>query len=121
MVPDHLKRFARTMRREPAPAENILWRGLRSRRLVGYKFRRQHPFPPYILDFYCHAAGVVVELDGESHVDPACRRADAVRQAALESAGLLVLRFWNAELFDDGESVLETIYQACLARTPPKS
>ena len=116
MVPDHLKRFARAMRHEPAPAEKILWRGLRSRLLAGFKFRRQHPLPPYILDFYCHSAGVVVELDGDSHVDPQCRRADADRQAVIEAAGLVVLRFWNPEVFDNTDGVLETIYQTCLGR-----
>ena len=69
-----LRRFAREMRREPTPAEETIWRLVRNRRLAGFKFRRQHPLGPYILDSYCPRARVLVELDGDSHATPRVRR-----------------------------------------------
>ena len=63
-----LLEFARRMRREPSPAEDAMWRLLRNRRLAGFRFRRQHPIPPYITDFYCSVAKLVIELDGDTHL-----------------------------------------------------
>jgi len=105
--------FARQMRREPSPTEKLVWRMLRLRRLAGFRFRRQHLVPPYIADFYCAAARLVIEFDGESHVGQ--EENDRIRQRFMESKGLRVLRFWNAELFDDADAVVETIYRACVA------
>jgi very-short-patch-repair endonuclease len=84
--------------------------------LAGFKFRRQHPVAPYIVDFACVACKLVVELDGESHL---CSKAkDEKRTLFLESEGWQVLRFWNTEVFDELESVKEAIYQACVKRAP---
>lgn len=110
-----LKAFARRMRREPAPAEQRLWRLLRDRRLSGFKFRRQHWRGPYITDFYCAAARLVIELDGDSHTEDGAVEADRERSAFLESRGLRVLRFWNAEVYENEDGVLEAIWQACVA------
>lgn len=112
-----LRRFARRMRREPTPAEEALWRLLRHRRLAGFKFRRQHTYGPYILDFYCPRARLVVELDGDTHATPEGLQADAERSAYLEARGLVILRFWNTEVADDQEAVLTRIVEERIART----
>ncbi len=110
-----LKGVARALRREMTPAEAILWLYLRDRRFDGFKFRRQQPVDHYVVDFFCPAARLVVELDGESHVGKEPH--DAVRQAYLESQGLRVLRFWNHEVYEDKEAVLDTIWVNCAERS----
>jgi adenine-specific DNA-methyltransferase len=112
-----LRGFARRMRTEPTTAEQRLWRLLRNRRLVGLKFRRQHPFGPYILDCYCPAARLVVELDGDTHADAETQKRDAERTAYLERRGLKVLRFWNGELAENEEGVVTRIVEECAQRT----
>jgi very-short-patch-repair endonuclease len=107
-------RLARTLRRPLTPAEAVLWRELRGKRLGGFKFRRQQPVGPYVADFFCAAAGLVVELDGDSHVGREDH--DARRTADLEAAGLRVVRFWNPEVYDNLDGVLTAIYDACAAR-----
>jgi very-short-patch-repair endonuclease len=106
--------FARRMRHEPSPTEQIAWRLLRGHRLAGFRFRRQHPIPPYIADFYCATARLVIEFDGDSHAGQ--EEADRIRVRFLESQGLVVLRFWNAELFERPDAVAETIYRSCVSR-----
>ena len=97
---------ARAMRREPTDAEVRLWRLLRDRRLSGHKFRRQVPVGPYIVDFLCVGARLIVEADGSQHADDA---RDEVRDAYLAREGWKVLRFWNHDLLRNRESVLGTI------------
>jgi very-short-patch-repair endonuclease len=109
-----LVEFARKLRREITPTEKILWSALRGRRFAGYRFRRQHLVDPYIVDFYCATAALVIELDGETHLGNEVH--DRTRQDFLESAGLKVLRFWNTQIFDDLEPVLQTIFRECEAR-----
>jgi len=104
------------MRREPTPAEEAMWRFVRNRRLAGFKFRRQHPFGPYILDCYCPAARLVVELDGNSHATPSGQQDDLERRHYLEAQGILVLRFWNTEVADDPDGVVECIAKICDSR-----
>src|SRR5665213_328929 len=113
------KERARRLRRELTPAERILWTELRGRRFAGLKFRRQHPFGPFILDFYCAEASLVVEIDGESHVGK--EPADKGRQSWLEAHGLTVVRFWNNEVYDDHEAVVEAIWRLCDAHRRPVS
>ena len=114
-----LQQRARELRQEMTPTECILWKLLRDRRLAGFKFRRQRPLAGYIVDFYCAAATLVVELDGESHVGKEGR--DARRQQTLERHGYKVLRFWDTDVYDNLEGVLEGIWRECLARSagPP--
>ena len=111
--------FARQMRHEPAPAEKLMWRLLRNRRLAGFRFRRQEPIEPYIADFYCAVAGLVIELDGDTHVG--MEEADRIRQEYLESRSLRVLRFWNVQLYEDADGILEAVYLACLQETQNNS
>src|SRR5262245_44392714 len=85
--------FARRMRKEPSPTEHRMWAILRDRRLAGFRFRRQQPIPPYIADYYCAVARLVVELDGETHLGT--QEADRIRQDFIEKEGYRVLRFWN--------------------------
>src|SRR5262249_20151609 len=108
--PDPIQR-ARELRRSMTPAEVILWRELRGRRFSNFKFRRQRPLGPFVVDFFCHDCSIIIELDGDSHVGR--EAADAERQARLEACGYKVLRFWNPEIYDELESVLETIYWEC--------
>jgi very-short-patch-repair endonuclease len=102
------------LRREATPAEKILWGRLRDRRFARFKFRRQHVWGSYILDFYCPAARLVVELDGESHVGKEAK--DEARQQRIEAARMRVLRFWNPDVYESLETVLEAIWQECEAR-----
>ena len=104
---DPTRQRARALRRNPTDAERHLWRHLRNRHLAGYKFRRQHPVGPYIVDFICPEACLVVELDGGQHQGQ--QHYDAARTAFLENRGLRVLRFWNDQVFSETEAVLEEI------------
>jgi very-short-patch-repair endonuclease len=92
-----------------------LWAALRNRTLVGFKFRRQHPIGVYVVDFACAECKVVLEVDGESHLDN--RRYDEQRTKEIELEGWLVMRFWNTEVYDEFESVIEAIYRTCLANS----
>jgi len=89
----------RRLRRNMTDAERKLWNMLRDRQMAGLKFRRQHPFEGYILDFVCLAKKVVIEIDGGQHQERETE--DGVRTHAFESAGFRVLRFWNHEILQD--------------------
>jgi very-short-patch-repair endonuclease len=110
---------ARELRRDITPAESILWRELRGRRFADFKFRRQRSVGPYFADFYCHACRLIVELDGESHLER--EDADRRRQDVLEAHGFKVVRFWNNWVYDDLEVVMNAIYEECVARARPKT
>lgn len=100
---------ARCLRRNQTDAERALWYHLRGNRLQGHKFRRQHPYGRYILDFVCLEARLVVELDGgQHHYSPA----DRERDAWLEAQGFQILRFWNHEVLTQPEAVLERLCAA---------
>jgi very-short-patch-repair endonuclease len=98
---------ARHLRHTMTPAEQTLWRHLRANRLGGHAFRRQQIIDGYIVDFYCHAAALVVEVDGDVHAFHC--EADQVRQQALERRGLLVVRCTNRDVASHLRSVLEQI------------
>jgi type I restriction enzyme R subunit len=100
---------ARELREKQTPAEEMLWQLLRNRQLEGLKFRRQHQFGEYICDFYCHELSLVVECDGEAHDSDAAKAHDKSRDAYLRSQGLKVLRFPNAMVRNEIESVLNDI------------
>jgi very-short-patch-repair endonuclease len=102
--------FARQLRKNMTDAERWLWYELRARRFDTSKFRRQASIGPYIVDFVCFESKLVVELDGGQHASQV--NFDGTRTAWLNSQGFRVLRFWNHQLFEESEAVLETIWNA---------
>ena len=107
---------ARALRRDDTDAEARLWNALRARRLGGWKWRRQVPTGPFILDFFCVEAGLVVELDGGQHSEQVAY--DARRTEYLERLGLRVIRFWNSDVLTDRNAVCLTILVACGGEHP---
>jgi very-short-patch-repair endonuclease len=107
---------ARRFRRELTPPERIMWERLRDKRLDGAKFRRQHPVGPYVLDFYCPAAHLAVEVDGGSHEGTA--EADSVRDAWLAEHGVHVVRIPASVVFTNLAQALEPVRQALRERLP---
>jgi len=105
-VPPAKRQFARRLRRDMTEAEDRLWRELRSRRLDRIKFRRQVPIGPYIADFACLDARLIIEIDGSQHAES---RHDAVRDTELKRRGFRVLRFWNDDVLKDINGVCDTI------------
>ena len=103
---------ARYLRKNATDCERILWRRLQNRKFVGYKFRRQHPIDPYVLDFYCPVAKLAVELDGSGHDCEVGEKHDKIRENFLAGLGITVIRFWNHQVREDLDSVLETIWLA---------
>ena len=101
---------ARRLRRDATDAERAIWRGLKTKQLSGWKFRRQHPIGPYFADFACPAAKLIVELGGGQHAVRVAQ--DARRTAHLERGGWRVIRFWNTDVLTNLEGVLETILNA---------
>jgi very-short-patch-repair endonuclease len=108
-LPEALLRAARELRRKATDAEKYLWSLLRNRQLAGYKFRRQHPLGRFVLDFYCHEAKLCVELDGGQHAEPAQADYDRERTVWLNREGIRVIRFWNTDVLNNIEGVLQSI------------
>jgi len=98
---------ARRLRREQTPAEQILWRHLRTKRMCNVKFRRQHPIGAYFVDFCSIQRKLIIEIDGGQHVDLAAE--DEVRSSFLKSYGYRVLRFWNYQVLESIDEVLGEI------------
>jgi very-short-patch-repair endonuclease len=111
-------RIARNLRLRESWSERLMWAWLRDRRFTGYKFRRQHPLGPYILDFFCNGAKLDVEVDGFQHGSPENQVNDAIRDAFLESEGIKVLRFWGPHLRRDKQVIRDTIWQTLQERAP---
>ena len=108
--------LARQLRENSTPAERKLWRHPRSRSLAGFKFVRQEPIGPYVVDFVCREQRLVIEVDGGQHAD---NRRDAVRDQWLVGHRYRVLRFWNNEVLGNIEGVWDTIFAAAFAAAPP--
>ncbi|MDP3062526.1 MAG: endonuclease domain-containing protein [Chloroflexota bacterium] len=100
---------ARALRRDPTDAERKLWACLRLRQVNGHKFRRQRPIGPYIVDFVCLEARLVIKVDGSQHMEQASR--DAHRDGYLISPGFTVLRFWDHHVLNETDAVLGVIAQ----------
>jgi very-short-patch-repair endonuclease len=94
-----------------------LWKLLRDRRLSGAKFRRQHPIGPFVVDFFCAEAWLVVEADGAPHRRERAR--DATRDHWLESLGITVLRFFNRDILEHPDDVLRRIRTHLVPAKPP--
>ncbi|MGE0533817.1 MAG: endonuclease domain-containing protein [Pirellulales bacterium] len=114
--PSRALRHARALRRAMTDAERQLWSKLRNRRFAKFKFRRQVPIGPYILDFACFAQMLAIELDGGQHARQTVY--DAKRSRWLEAQGWRILRFWNHQLGEDGDAVEEAIWIALTGTSP---
>ena len=99
-------------------AEQAIWRRLRGCQVKSYKFRRQHPFGNFILDFVCLEARLVVEIDGGQHNESA---QDLVRDQVLANAGFQVMRFWDNQVLNELDSVMENIWLELEQLTPSPS
>jgi very-short-patch-repair endonuclease len=105
----------RKLRNTMTDAETRLWQRLRGSQIAGCKFRRQHPFLDYILDFVCLEKRLVVEVDGGQHLDSG---RDRMRDRRLQEAGFRVLRFWNNEVLQEMDAVVEVIWNALQGESP---
>ena len=107
---------ARRLRKNSTFAERKLWKYLRARSLGGFKFVRQEPIGPYIVDFACREKRLIAELDGSQHANS---RRDAIRDRWLTDHRYRVLRFWNNDVTGNIEGVWEIIFAAASAAAPP--
>jgi very-short-patch-repair endonuclease len=106
--------LARRLRRNMTPAEKALWQALRANQLDGLHFRRQQVIAGYIADFYCHAAALIVEVDGPVHAGQ--KVADQERSEGLAGLGFEVIRFTNGQVLEELPRVLEEIRNVCKER-----
>ena len=108
------KQFAQKLRREMTDAERLLWLHLRHKQLAGFRFRRQHSIGPYIADFACLEAKLIVEVDGSQHA----QSRDEHRDKMLEEFGFRIARFWNNDVLMKTNEVLADILQALVPSSP---
>jgi len=111
-----LQLFAKELRKEQNPSEKMVWGLLRNRRFAKFKFRRQYPIGPFIADFVCMDAMLVLELDGETHVGR--EDYDSRRKKYLEEQGFRVVRVWNNQLHENSEGVMQHILNLCKEGPP---
>ncbi|HSD37328.1 MAG TPA: endonuclease domain-containing protein [Rhodocyclaceae bacterium] len=119
MDPEQLDN-AKRLRTEQTEAEQCLWYHLRAHRFLGLKFKRQKPVGPYIADFICIEGKLIVEVDGGQHVE--AKAYDDARDKYLNDQGFTVLRFWNNEVLNQTEAVLDKIrvaVEGCSDPSPP--
>ena len=112
----YLKPYARKLRRNQTDAEQLLWSKLRRKQVHGITINRQKPIGLYIVDFYCHTAKMVIEIDGGQHYERNGASIDSERDRLFENLGLKVLRFSNREVFQELDWVLESIYSEVFVR-----
>jgi len=105
-----LQKLAANLRNNMTDAENKLWQKLRRRQLKGYKFFRQKVVTPYIVDFYCTEAKVIIEVDGSQHYTEEGIRKDQIRDDFLKEKGLKVFRLNNLEVLNNINGVMEYLY-----------
>jgi very-short-patch-repair endonuclease len=110
---------ARNLRKHQTDAERKLWRALRGLKSRGFHFRRQVPIDHLIVDFACHAARVVIEVDGGQHNETVGHATDAARDAHLRRNGFHVLRFWNNDVMANPEGVVEVVLKALRTNSTP--
>ena len=104
-----LKAIRKRLRKNLTPAEAFLWKHLKAKQLKGRRFQKQHSIGPYIVDFYCASEKLIIELDGEVHLNPTAEEKDNRRTAYLQQLGYTLIRFENKMVFDNLFSVLEEI------------
>lgn len=112
------RKFAKQLRHELTDCEQSLWQRLRNRQLGGFKFRRQYPLPPYVLDFYCADLGLAIELDGGQHFSDEALHKDAERSRYLGGRGVRVIRFSNREVLVQMPEVLAEILRQVQSAAP---
>lgn len=100
---------ARELRKNQTEAEGVLWQRLRNKQVIGLKFRRQHPISCFIVDFYSFELKLAIELDGQVHTENDQRDQDDYRTNVLRDKGVTILRFWNSDVINHLEKVLEKI------------
>ena len=110
MIKISSKSSARKLRINATDAEIKLWSALKNRQLGNFKFRRQSPVGKYVADFICHEKTLIVEVDGGQHMEAS--RKDDERTAWLVSQGYRVIRFWNDQVLEETEAVLEEILRS---------
>jgi very-short-patch-repair endonuclease len=111
MVSTAIRRaVAKKLRANTTPHERIVWRALKELPVEGTHFRRQAPIGPYVVDFFCPAKKLIIELDGGHHNEDAIAVCDSERQTWLEQQGYKVIRFWNSDVTGNLDAVMETIY-----------
>jgi very-short-patch-repair endonuclease len=115
----HLKTFRKNLRNNLTPAEAKLWTLLKGKQMEGRKFRRQHSFANYILDFYCPEERLAIELDGQGHFEATQAEYDRERDLFLKTFGIRVLRFENKWVWDNPEGLLE-IVRGYFGKQPPR-
>jgi very-short-patch-repair endonuclease len=108
---DRQRAFARNLRQHMTGAETLLWSRLRGRRLSGFRFNRQVEIGPFIVDFLCREAAVIVEVDGVTHSEVLDVAADARRTEYLQGKGFVVFRAWNSDVYANLDGVLEGLLQ----------
>lgn len=111
-----LKKSSRSLRMNMTDAEQLLWQRVRRKQIRSVQFYRQKPLLSYVVDFYCPAAKLVVELDGSQHFEEAHQIKDRLRDEALERLGLQVLTFDNRQVLLETEAVLTVIDEVVRGR-----
>jgi very-short-patch-repair endonuclease len=111
---DKLKTLAREKRHDPTPTEAIIWKQLRQQQSHRFRFRRQHPIGQFMVDFYCSAAKVAIEIDGEIH--QYTQDEDMIRQEYIESTGVVVVRFTTKQVLKQPILVVQQIIEVCQQR-----
>lgn len=106
----------KALRHNLTDAEKFLWQRMRNRELSGFKFRRQHPIGPYIVDFVCIEKRIIIEVDGGQHAENT--ELDTQRSKYLQERGNRILRFWDNEVLKEGTTVLDVILSS-LAKDAP--
>jgi very-short-patch-repair endonuclease len=108
-------KFAKNLRKNVTNTEKYLWKHLRGNQIEGYKFRRQHPIGKYIVDFVNLERKIIIELDGGQHLE---NKKDKLRDKWLEEQGYEILRFWDNDVFNNIEGVLEVVKEKLLSPSP---
>tara|TARA_B100000315_G_C14166438_1_gene402501 strand:+ start:150 stop:533 length:384 start_codon:yes stop_codon:yes gene_type:complete len=108
-TPKRTVSLAQSLRKRLTTSEKLLWQQLRRRQFHGYRFRRQTPLGPYIVDFLCVERMLVLEVDGDSHHYPRAKQKDQTRSAYLRERGFTVIRFSNSQIVESLDDVLEKI------------
>ena len=111
---EHIQDRAKELKKRETKAEKILWEYLRAKKINGFKFRRQHPIERFVVDFYCHKAKLVIEIDGSIHNLEDVIERDKGRAAEIEKYDLKIIRFRNEEVVNKIEYVIEEIKKQLL-------